>query len=78
LAVPSADVLGRPQVASAIVGARTAEQFSDTLATADRQLPEQACGRLDEVSALPRRHPRAMEETMAARRNQAVQIPRRL
>jgi aryl-alcohol dehydrogenase-like predicted oxidoreductase len=69
-------ILEQPQVASAIVGARTAEQFSDTLAAAGWRLPEEARKRLDLVSTQPRRYPRAMEEAMAARRDQAVRRPR--
>jgi aryl-alcohol dehydrogenase-like predicted oxidoreductase len=65
-------VLEQPLVASAIIGARTADQLSDTLAAAGWHLPDQVRTRLDKVSALPRRYPRAMEETMAERRNQAV------
>jgi len=68
-------VLEQPLVASAIIGARTADQLSDTLAAASWRLPEDARQRLDAVSALPRRYPRAMEETMAQRRNQAVRMP---
>ena len=68
-------VLEQPMVTSAIIGARTAEQLDDTLGAADWQLPAQARERLDKVSALPRRYPRAMEEGMADRRNQAVRIP---
>jgi aryl-alcohol dehydrogenase-like predicted oxidoreductase len=68
-------VLEQPLVASAIVGARTAEQFSDTLAATGWQLPQAALERLDKVSALPHRYPRAMEETMAERRDQAMRMP---
>jgi aryl-alcohol dehydrogenase-like predicted oxidoreductase len=50
----------QPQVAGPIVGARTAEQFSDTLAATAWRLPEAACKQLDEVSAQPGRYPRAM------------------
>jgi aryl-alcohol dehydrogenase-like predicted oxidoreductase len=69
-------VLEQPQVTSAIVGARTVEQFGDTLAAAGWRLPDEARLRLDQVSALPRRYPRAMEEGMAARRDQAVRTAR--
>jgi aryl-alcohol dehydrogenase-like predicted oxidoreductase len=68
-------VVEQPMVASAIVGARSAQQLSDTLGATGWQLPEQARERLEKVSALPRRYPRAMEETMAARRDQAVRAP---
>jgi aryl-alcohol dehydrogenase-like predicted oxidoreductase len=69
-------VLEQPQVASAIVGARTSEQFSDTLAAAGWRLPAELCKRLDDISALPWRYPRAMEDGMAVRRDQAARIPR--
>ena len=68
-------VLEQPMVASAIVGARTAGQLSDNLGAIDWELPKEARERLDKVSASPRRYPRAMEETMARRRDQAVQMP---
>jgi aryl-alcohol dehydrogenase-like predicted oxidoreductase len=68
-------VLEQPMVTSAIVGARTAEQLGDTLGAAGWHLPHEARERLDKVSALPRRYPRAMEEGMADRRNQAVRMP---
>jgi aryl-alcohol dehydrogenase-like predicted oxidoreductase len=68
-------VLEQPMVASAIVGARTARQLADTLAAAGWRLPDEARERLEKVSALPHRYPRAMEEAMAQRRDQAVRIP---
>jgi aryl-alcohol dehydrogenase-like predicted oxidoreductase len=68
-------VLEQPMVASAIVGARTARQLADTLGAAVWQLPDEARERLDTVSALPRRYPRAMEESMSQRRDQAVRRP---
>jgi len=68
-------VLEQPLVASAIVGARTAEQLGDTLAASGWRLPEEAREQLDKVSAQPHRYPRAMEETMAERRDQAVRMP---
>jgi aryl-alcohol dehydrogenase-like predicted oxidoreductase len=70
-------VLDRPQVASAIVGARTAAQLGDTLAAAGWRLPEPARARLDNASALPRRYPRAMEDAMIERRDQAIGTGRR-
>jgi aryl-alcohol dehydrogenase-like predicted oxidoreductase len=70
-------VLEQPMVASAIVGARTARQLADTLAAAGWRLPDEARERLHQVSALPRRYPRAMEETMVERRDQAVRMPAR-
>jgi hypothetical protein len=63
-------------VASAIIGARTADQLADTLGAAGWSLPADARQRLEAVSALPRRYPRAMEETMMKRRDQAVRMPR--
>ncbi|MBI3517036.1 MAG: aldo/keto reductase [Proteobacteria bacterium] len=70
-------LLDQPQVASAIVGARTAAQLGDTLAAAGWRLPEAARARLDKVSALPRRFPRAMEDSMVERRDQAIKTGRR-
>jgi aryl-alcohol dehydrogenase-like predicted oxidoreductase len=70
-------VLEQHLVASAIVGARTVERFNDTLATTGWRPPQEARERLDNVSAPPRRYPRAMEETMAERRDRAVRMPRR-
>jgi aryl-alcohol dehydrogenase-like predicted oxidoreductase len=68
-------VLEQPMVTSAIVGARTAAQLGDTLGAAGWRLPDDARARLDEISALPRRYPWAMEEGMADRRNQALRMP---
>jgi aryl-alcohol dehydrogenase-like predicted oxidoreductase len=68
-------VLEQPHVASAIIGARTADQLGDTLAAAGWRLPEAARERLDKVSAQPHRYPRAMEETMQQRRDRAVKMP---
>jgi len=70
-------VLQQPQVTSAIVGARTTDQLSDTLAAASWRVPDDLLRRLDKVSAVPHRYPRAMEETMAERRNRAVRPPGR-
>jgi aryl-alcohol dehydrogenase-like predicted oxidoreductase len=70
-------VLEQPLVTSAIIGARITGQLTDTLAATGWQLPEAARQRLDKVSALPRRYPRAMEETMAQRRDRAVRMPDR-
>jgi aryl-alcohol dehydrogenase-like predicted oxidoreductase len=67
-------VLDQPQVTSAIVGARTAAQLGDTLAAAGWTLPDAARQKLDAVSALPHRFPRAMEAPMKARRDDAVTI----
>jgi aryl-alcohol dehydrogenase-like predicted oxidoreductase len=70
-------VLQQPQVSSAITGARTTDQLSDTLPAALWRLPEDARDRLDKVSAVPYRYPRAMEATMADRRDRAVRMPGR-
>jgi aryl-alcohol dehydrogenase-like predicted oxidoreductase len=70
-------VLDQPMVASAIIGARTVDQLGNTLAAGGWKLPEAARARLDKISALPRRYPRAMEETMIQRREQAVRVPAR-
>jgi aryl-alcohol dehydrogenase-like predicted oxidoreductase len=67
-------VLQQPQVTSAIIGARTADQLADTLGAASWQLPGDARDRLDRISAPPHRYPRAMEETMTERRDRAVRM----
>jgi len=68
-------VLEQAMVASAIVGARNAEQLRGTMAAAGWKLPPDMLDRLNKVSAQPHRYPRAMEETMAARRDNAVKMP---
>jgi aryl-alcohol dehydrogenase-like predicted oxidoreductase len=68
-------VLQQPMIASAIIGARNAEQLGDTLAATGWHLPAEASERLDRISALPHRYPRAMEDAMAQRRDQAVRLP---
>ena len=65
-------VLARPWIQSAIIGARNAAQFADSLQADGAGLPPAATQRLDQVSALPHRYPRSMEEGMAARRDEAV------
>jgi aryl-alcohol dehydrogenase-like predicted oxidoreductase len=50
-------LLGRPGVASAIVGARTDEQLADNLAAADLELTDEERARLDEVSQPPLIYP---------------------
>ncbi|HVY17478.1 MAG TPA: aldo/keto reductase [Rhodopila sp.] len=69
-------VLEQDMVASAIIGARHAGQLDDTLAASGWHLPNEARGRLDAVSALPRRYPRAMEDGMQERRDGAVRVGR--
>jgi aryl-alcohol dehydrogenase-like predicted oxidoreductase len=68
-------VLEQKMVTSAIVGARNAAQLSDTMAATDLTLPDAMLDRLNMVSALPRRYPRAMENGMAERRDKAVRMP---
>jgi len=43
-------VLGRPQVAAAIIGARTAVQLAESLASEDLELPDEIVQALDDVS----------------------------
>ena len=50
-------LLGRPGVASVIIGARTDEQLADNLETAELGLSEEERRRLDEVSAPPLIYP---------------------
>jgi aryl-alcohol dehydrogenase-like predicted oxidoreductase len=50
-------LLGRPGVASIVVGARTEEQLADNLAAADLKLSDEERARLDEVSAPPLLYP---------------------
>jgi aryl-alcohol dehydrogenase-like predicted oxidoreductase len=50
-------LLGRPGVATVVVGARTSEQLADNLGAADLVLADDERSRLDEVSALPLIYP---------------------
>jgi aryl-alcohol dehydrogenase-like predicted oxidoreductase len=50
-------LLGRPGVASVVVGARTEEQLADNLAAAELRLSDEERGRLDDVSAPPLLYP---------------------
>jgi aryl-alcohol dehydrogenase-like predicted oxidoreductase len=68
-------VLEQPAITSAIIGARTVEQARDNLMAGGWDLPPAALARLNQVSALPWRYPRSMEENMHERRNQAVRMP---
>jgi aryl-alcohol dehydrogenase-like predicted oxidoreductase len=68
-------VLDQPQITSAILGARSAEQLRQTLSAGDWRLPAEALQRLNRVSALPHRYPRAMEEDMHERRRGAIKMP---
>ena len=49
--------LGRPGVATAVVGARTEEQLADNLGAADLVLDDDERARLDELSAPPLLYP---------------------
>lgn len=66
--------LAQPAITSAIIGARTTEQARDNFLTSGWQLPQEALTRLTEVSRLPYRYPRSMEENMHERRNSAVKM----
>lgn len=68
-------VLEQPAITSAIVGARTVEQARDNMLAGGWELPADALERLNNVSALPPRYPRSMEENMHERRNAAVKMP---
>ena len=68
-------VLEQPAITSAIVGARTAEQFRDSLGAAAFRLEGEPLERLSNVSKLPDRYPKSMEAGMAERRAAAVKMP---
>jgi aryl-alcohol dehydrogenase-like predicted oxidoreductase len=68
-------ILEQPAITSAIVGARTAAQLQDSLGATGWQLAGDPLERLNELSKLPERYPRAMEKNMEQRRNSAVKIP---
>ena len=68
-------VLEQPAITSAIVGARTLVQARDNFGAAGWTLPADALGRLNDVSHLPDRYPKAMEANMHERRNSAVHMP---
>jgi aryl-alcohol dehydrogenase-like predicted oxidoreductase len=68
-------VMDQPFMTSAIVGARNAEQLTETLGAGGWRLPQAALEKLDEVSRQPHRYPRAFEEPMAERRNNAIRMP---
>jgi len=67
--------LDQPAITSAIIGARTVEQARDNFLAGGWQLPADALERLNAVSHLPDRYPKAMEANMDERRNSAVQMP---
>lgn len=68
-------ILEQPAITSAIVGARTVEQFRDSLGATGWQLDGEPLERLNSVSFLPHRYPRSMEENMHERRNSAIKMP---
>jgi len=68
-------VLEQPAITSAIIGARTLEQARDNMLAGGWQLPAAALARLNQVSQLPMRYPKAMEHNMDERRNSAVDMP---
>lgn len=68
-------VLEQPAITSAIVGARTLVQARDNFGAAGWILPADALGRLNDVSHLPDRYPKAMEANMHERRNSALNMP---
>jgi aryl-alcohol dehydrogenase-like predicted oxidoreductase len=59
-------VTQQPAVTSSIFGARTLEQLEDNLGSADLVLDDEACKRLDEVSALPLVYPYDFHERVRA------------
>ncbi len=61
-------LLGRPGVATIVVGARTGEQLADNLAAADLTLTDDERARLDEVSAPPLIYPHWHQADTAADR----------
>ena len=68
-------VLEQPAVSSAIVGARTANQFRKSLEAVRLTVPDEALARLTKVSEPAPRYPKSMEGGMIKRRSAAVKIP---
>jgi len=66
-------VLEQQAVASAIVGARTAEQFAKSLEAARLAAPAEALDQLTDVSAQRPRYPQISEANMAQRRRDALE-----
>jgi len=66
--------LGRPGVASVIIGGRTEAQISDNLGAADLALSVEERARLDEVSALPILYPYWHQMNTAADRLSAADL----
>jgi aryl-alcohol dehydrogenase-like predicted oxidoreductase len=65
-------VLEQPAITSVIVGGRDTDQLQDNLGAAEWRLGGEALERLNDVSRLPDRYPKAMEKNMHERRNKAV------
>ena len=68
-------VLEQPAITSVIIGARKLSQLEDNLHASGWHMETEALRRLNEVSRLKERYPKAMEKQMTARRNNAVQMP---
>jgi aryl-alcohol dehydrogenase-like predicted oxidoreductase len=68
-------LLGRPGVASLVIGARTDEQLEDNLAAADLELSGEERERLDQVSAPPLIYPFWHQAKTAADRLGPADIP---
>ena len=59
-------VLGQPGVTSALIGARTADQLTETLGALGWSLDREAVGRLDAASAPPVGYPQEFQSWMAS------------
>jgi aryl-alcohol dehydrogenase-like predicted oxidoreductase len=68
-------VLEQPAITSAIIGARTVAQARDNFLAGGWKLPEEALSQLNQISRLPYRYPRSMQENVHERRNSAVKMP---
>jgi aryl-alcohol dehydrogenase-like predicted oxidoreductase len=68
-------VLEQPAITSVIIGARTVEQARDNMLAGSFHLELEPLKKLNEVSFLAHRYPRAMEENMHERRNDAIAMP---
>lgn len=68
-------VLEQPGITSTIAGARTAEQFRDSVGASGWRLNGEMLERLDSVSRLPDRYPESMEKRSDERRASAINMP---
>lgn len=68
-------VMDQVFMTSAIVGARNAEQLKETLQAGGWRLPAPVLEKLNKVSKQPHKYPRAFEDPMPGRREQAVKMP---